>query len=79
MSITKEIFTIKVEESFDEFILTECETVWKKNISNKLNVSTNYYDLYIDDREKLLTLMNEWSKEELKKIAKIRTNNRPAT
>jgi hypothetical protein len=75
--ITQEIFTIKVEESFEEVILTECETVWKKNISNKLNVSPNYYNLSVDDREKLLTLMKEWSKEELKKVKKIRTNNRP--
>lgn len=75
--ITQEIFTIKIEESFDEVILTECETVWKKNITNKLNVSTNYYNLLVDDREKLLTLMRDWSKEELKKVAKIRTNNRP--
>ena len=49
----------------------------KKNISNKLNVSTNYYNLSVDDREKLLILMNEWSKEELNKVSKIRTNNRP--
>jgi len=75
--ITQEIFTIKIEESFEEFILTECETVWKKNITNKLNVSPNYYNLSVDDREKLLTLMNEWSKEELKKVSKIRKNNRP--
>jgi hypothetical protein len=78
--ITQEIFTIKVEESFEEVILTECETaVWKKNITNKLNVSPNYYDLSVNDREKLLTLMNEWSKEELKKVSKIRTNNRPVS
>lgn len=77
--ITQEVFTIKVEESFDQVILTECETIWKKNITNKLNVSTNYYNLSVDDREKLLTMMNEWSKKELKKVAKIRTNNRPTT
>lgn len=77
MKLLEEIITIKVEELFEEFILTECETVWKKNISNKLNVSPNYYELSVNDREKLLTLMNEWSKEELNKVKKIRTNNRP--
>lgn len=72
--ITQEIFTIKVEELYDAIILDECDTIWKKNITNKINVSTNYYNLSVNDREKLLTLMNEWSEEELKKVAKIRTN-----
>jgi hypothetical protein len=77
MKLTDEIITIKIEESFEPIILEECDTLWKKNITNKLSISTNYYNLSVDDREKLLTLMNDWSKEELKKVAKIRTNNRP--
>jgi hypothetical protein len=76
-NITEEIFTIKIEESFDSIILDECDTLWKKNITNKLNVSTNYYNLSVDNREKLLSLIKEWSTTELKKVNKIRTNNRP--
>lgn len=77
MKLTEEILTIKVEESFDAIMLAGCEAMFKKNITNKLNVSTNYYNLFVDDREKLLKLMKDWSSEELKKVKKIRTNNRP--
>jgi hypothetical protein len=73
-----EEITIKINETFDAVLLEECDTIWKSNIKNKLNVSTNYYNLSIDDREKILTLINDWSKEELKKVSKIRKNNRPS-
>lgn len=76
-TLTEETITIKVSESFDTIMLEECDILIKNNVTNKLNVSINYYNLSVDDREKLLTLMNDWSKEELKKVSKIRTNNRP--
>ena len=76
-TLTEETITIKVDESFDEVILDECEAIWKKNISNKLNVSSNYYNLSVDDREKLLTLMKDWATKELITISRVRMNNRP--
>jgi hypothetical protein len=74
--LIEETITIKVEELFEEVILEECETVWRKNITTKLNVSTNYYNLSVDDREKILTLMKDWATKELMTVSKIKTNNR---
>jgi hypothetical protein len=69
------IFTAK--EIIEELQLEECEEIIIKNRGYKLCVGPNYYDISLDDREKLLTLLKEWSEEELKIVSKIRTNNRP--
>jgi len=76
-TLTEEVITIKVEEAFDSILLEECDTPMKNNVANKLNVSTNYYNLSIEDREKLLTLMKDWATKELMTISRIRMNNRP--
>jgi len=73
INLIEETITIKVDESFDQVILTECDTLWKKNITNKLNVSANYYNFSVDDREKLLILMKDWVTKELKTIANIKS------
>lgn len=76
-TLTEETITITVNEAFEAAILAECDTLIKTNVTNRLNISTNYYNLSIDDREKLLTLMKDWTTKELMTISRTRMNNRP--
>jgi oligoribonuclease (3'-5' exoribonuclease) len=63
-------FNINIEET--NKMIPECNIIWK--VGHKLNISPNYYDLSIQDRETLLTKMNDWIIKEHNTINKIKTN-----
>jgi hypothetical protein len=70
-------FIFTVNEIIEEIQLEECDETITKSCGHKISVGPNYYDITLPDREILLTLLKDWSEEELKKAAKIKTNNRP--
>jgi hypothetical protein len=71
--------TIKIEEINETVFLGEDNSAWKKHIGDKIYVSSEYYELSIEDRETLLSMMKKWATEELSKVSKIKTNNRSTT
>ena len=72
MKLKDEILIVKVEYSNDD--IDELR-VLKNNVSKKLSVSTNYYNLDMTDRTDLLNLMIEWSTKELTNITNIKNRN----
>jgi hypothetical protein len=70
-------FIFTVSEIIEEVELDGCDETIIKKCGHKISVGPNYYDVTLDDREILLNLLKNWSEEELKKAAKIKTNNRP--
>lgn len=73
MNLINQPIVITIEELCDTIMLNN-SSVWKKNIHTKFNISSNYHDLSISDRETLLKMMHNWTEDELDKVTNIVNN-----